>query len=406
MEKFVCDHPWTHFEVNNPNGNVTMCCDNNTVLGNVNENTIEEVWNGDGYRTMRRRMHEEGAHALCPHTCPVLNGGKTYQNLDWYKSLDKNGAAYANAAKNVREFEKHKHVLESLPRWMRFAYSYACNLDCYHCYQREDATINLKLPDNFMDQVRRLAKSFQVIFPFGGEPFLFKPVTDFLAEVEVDPGCRYMFVTNATLLTPKIFSLLGERELGVIAVSLDAATEESFDKLRKRGRRADWNGVMDNMRRLQQLKAEKNFIYTVSMTLNSQNFNEIEAFIDLGIRFNAEPLVILVTNPFQTYSFQKRYLMFTDPQFDEMFVQIERGLKKVRKMRYRESENYLLQLRAMLQEHRKSDNSLTYFAAKTHSRQIFWMLPEMLRNPLKRAVNRVRARRLERHKTVSSKAPS
>ena len=28
MSKFVCKHPWTHFEVNNPNGSVMMCCNN------------------------------------------------------------------------------------------------------------------------------------------------------------------------------------------------------------------------------------------------------------------------------------------------------------------------------------------------------------------------------------------
>ena len=47
MEKFICKHPWSHFEINNPNGDVTMCCNNNTVLGNVNQNTVMDIWNGE-----------------------------------------------------------------------------------------------------------------------------------------------------------------------------------------------------------------------------------------------------------------------------------------------------------------------------------------------------------------------
>ena len=61
MKKFVCKHPWSHFEVNNPNGDVTMCCNNNTVLGNVNKNSIEEIWNGKGFLESRERMRDEGA---------------------------------------------------------------------------------------------------------------------------------------------------------------------------------------------------------------------------------------------------------------------------------------------------------------------------------------------------------
>ncbi len=41
--KLLCDYPFTHFEVNNPNGDVTFCCNHNMVLGNVNNNSVEEI---------------------------------------------------------------------------------------------------------------------------------------------------------------------------------------------------------------------------------------------------------------------------------------------------------------------------------------------------------------------------
>ncbi len=396
MTKFVCDHPWTHFEVNNPNGTVTMCCDNNTALGNVGKDSITEIWNGDAYQDIRRQMRDRGAHAICPHTCPVLHGGKSYQRLNWTGELEDGGPARTNAELNQDEFDQGALTLESLPRWMRFTYSFACNLDCYHCFQREDATQNQKLPQSFLDEVTRLARVFQVIFPFGGEPFLFKPILKFLAETDTDPGCRYFFVTNATLLDEKIFALLRQKKLGLIAVSLDAANAATFDDLRKRGRKAEWSVVMDNLEQLQVLKREQGFTFTVSMTVNSRNYDQIERFIDLALSVDAEPLVSLVANPYETYAFQKEFLHFERRQFAVMFEQIDRSLPKLQRRRFTEAEAFLRQLSACLREHRAGANALAYFAIRKASRTVFHKLPLALRRPIRDMVQSMRNRKMKR----------
>lgn len=395
MAKFICDHPWTHFEVNNPNGDVTMCCDNSTVLGNVNQNTIEEIWNGEGYREIRRQMRDDGAHAICPHTCPVLNGGKGYQRLNWNAELTAEGPARANADLNDRELGDGLLELKSLPRWMRFTWSYACNLDCYHCYQREDATQKVKLTEAFLEQVRKLAPLFQVVFPFGGEPFLFKPVTRFMEEVALDPGCRYFLVTNATLLTDKTFELLQRLNIGLMAVSLDASNAASFDALRVRGRNADWDGVMANLRRLQQLKHEKNFIFTVSMTVNKVNHAEIENFVDLALDHDAEPILALVTNPYQTSQFQKEFLAFSAAEMATMRDQIARCLPKVRARGWQEGESALVTLRAHLAQHERGDNSVAYYMAKRTARQLYHHLPGPLQRLARKLIQGVRVRGLK-----------
>lgn len=395
MSKFICDHPWTHFEVNNPNGDVTMCCDNCTVLGNVNQASIEEIWNGEGYREIRRQMRDDGAHAICPHTCPVLNGGKGYQRLDWSNELAEGGPARANAALNDAEYGQGLLELKSLPRWMRYTWSYACNLDCYHCYQREDATQKVKLSDSFMDQVRKLAPVFQVVFPFGGEPFLFKPVTEFMETVELDPGCRYFLVTNATLLTDKTFELLRRLNVGLMAVSLDAANGQSFDLLRKRGRTADWDQVMANLRRLQQLKHEKGFVFTVSMTVNKVNHAEIRDFVALALDHDAEPILSLVTNPYQTYSFQKEFLAFTPEEMATMQEQIAEVLPKVRERGWREGESALVTLRGHLRQHGRVDNSPFFYVAKRFARAVYHRLPRPAQTLVRRVVQGTRVRGLK-----------
>lgn len=369
-----------------------MCCNNGTVLGNVNQNSVAEIWNGEKFQGMRKRMREEGAHAFCPLTCPVLQGGKKYENLDWYEKLSEDGEARKNAELNEKEFSGGQTELKSLPRWFRFTYSYACNLDCYHCYQREDATLRHKLPETFMAEVPDYARVAQIVYPFGGEPFFFKPVVDFLEDHNKNLEARFYLITNATILTDRIYENLSRLPIHCLAVSLDAATPASFDKLRVRGRNASWETVMANLARLAELKRRKGFLFTVSMTLNSVNALEIETFVDLAIAHDAEPLVMLVANPSQTTDFQKEYLVFGDAQFDEMERQIDRSLEKIRTRVMPDGEAFLKQLRGVLRRHRETDNKLTRFKTKNIMRKIYHWMPEQLQIPARRVLQRARSR--------------
>ena len=383
MSKFICNHPWTHFEVNNPNGDVTMCCDNNTVLGNVNDQTTEEIWNGDDYQAIRRDMRDRGAHAICPHTCPVMAGFKKWQELDWYKDLPAASRVRENAALNEQEFSDGALSLKSLPRWMRFCYSYACNLDCYHCYQREEAKVNITLPDTFVSEIYDLAKNYQVLYFFGGEPFMYKPVTKMMGDIETPEDCRYCLITNATLLTDPVMAMLETRNIGIFAVSLDAATAESFDKLRVRGQKADWNEVMSNVRKLAEMKKRKGFIFSISMTINSVNAGEIEQFVDLCLEVDAEPDILLVASPDESLEFQKQFLFFTPDQFTEMDRQITACIKKVEARGFSDAVAALKHLKDRLRGHRLQENSTLRFVAKTFARKVFRLLPAALRIRIK-----------------------
>jgi MoaA/NifB/PqqE/SkfB family radical SAM enzyme len=176
----------------------------------------------------------------------------------------------------------------------------------------------------------------------------------------------------------------------MMAVSLDAASTESFDILRVRGRSADWATVMDTMRRLSDLKKRKGFHMTVSMTVNRVNYHEIGPFIDLAHSYDAEPLVLLVTNPKQTLAFQEEFLVFSDEQFFAMEAQIKSGLEKVRGRKEREAEILLLQLREQLSHHRSGDNALWRYKMRSVMRNLFNNLPEPLQQKCRSLLTLVR----------------
>lgn len=363
MDKIICNYPWTHFEVNNPNGDVTMCCDSPIVLGNVNRQSILEIWNGEGYRKVRKRMLSHGAHSLCTSECAVLKGFKSYQSLDWFREIEKTSPLYMNAERNEKEIGGREIVLQSRPRWMRFAYSYVCNLNCYHCYQEKTRKLNTYLPDSFIEEVYSLSELYQVIFYYGGEPFLYEPTKNLMKSARINPYCRLFFVTNATLLNDEIFDTLRQKEIGLISVSLDATNEKTYSVLRKGG---NWLKVQNSLEKISQLRKTKKFVFTIALTVNTINALELERFCDLGIALGAEPMIALVNNPYGTISFQKTYLQFSDSMVDKILEQIDRSLEKLRQKGYDDAQIIWKQTRQRILNHKKNDNNpMKYIVRKT-----------------------------------------
>lgn len=359
--KDFCNYPWTHFEVNNPNGDVTMCCDSHIVLGNVNKQSITEIWNGEGYQKIRNDMLTRGAHAACSSECAVLKGFKSYQNLDWYKNLEKNSPLFLNAQKNDNELSEGKLTLGSMPRWMRFAYNYVCNLNCYHCYQAKIRKEKLSLPETFIRQVFDLSHFYQVLFYYGGEPFLYEPTRRLLKSVQVNPHCRHFFVTNATLLDNELFETLLEKEIGIISCSLDATNEKTYGILRKGG---NWQKVLKNLEKISEMKKIKNFVFSITLTVNSLNALELEKFCDMGISLGAEPMITLVNNPFGSLAFQREYLHFSAFLVTQMMEQIDRSIKKLKLNDYKDATIIWQYTRQRIQNHFKNDNNLLKFYIK------------------------------------------
>ncbi len=80
--KQYCEFPWLSVSIM-ADGNVVPCTqipNNEIVLGNINRNTLEEIWNGEKYQELRR-MHISGKF-LKGHKCnEKCDMKKIYQYL-------------------------------------------------------------------------------------------------------------------------------------------------------------------------------------------------------------------------------------------------------------------------------------------------------------------------------------
>ncbi|MBF0546926.1 MAG: radical SAM protein [Candidatus Riflebacteria bacterium] len=317
--KKICYNPWTHFEVNNPNGDVTICCDFGWVMGNVNHQSVEEIWNGEKFQAIRKRMLTIGAEEMCSKNCLLINGMKDYQSFSWYNNLSKTSACYENALINEAEIDQGQIILKSKPRFMRLAISFGCNYKCYHCYQKAPRKQSLKLPAKFINEVKTLSQFFQFFLIFGGEPTLFPEFREMLKFGENFPGLKFATTTNASLIH-NFFEEIAKVNWAFIAVSLDAASKETYERLRGS---LLWHRVNMNLEALAEIKKQKGFNFTLSMTVNSKNYHEIWDFVVLALSYGAIPKINLVANP-DGITFLKEYLTFSNYERKIILKQIEK----------------------------------------------------------------------------------
>ena len=74
-ERHYCTRPFEFFETYD-DGSIGFCCPswyNNYEIGNINDNSIEEVWNGEAAQELRRSILD-GSFRYCDESGRVFKG--------------------------------------------------------------------------------------------------------------------------------------------------------------------------------------------------------------------------------------------------------------------------------------------------------------------------------------------
>jgi radical SAM protein with 4Fe4S-binding SPASM domain len=132
--KTLCIYPWIHIYAN-PDGSVLPCCvaNHHKHMGNVRNNTIEEIWNGDKYKTMRQKM-------LAGERCDECSG--CYHQED-------NGIESIRQGKN-KTYQEYMHLVDNTNpdgslnemtlRHFDIRWSNICNFKCRSCSSTYSST--------------------------------------------------------------------------------------------------------------------------------------------------------------------------------------------------------------------------------------------------------------------------
>lgn len=85
----ICDVPWLGTGFVQSNGEVNFCCYSSAVVGNVNERSFEEIWNGEEMQGIRRSLVAQQLPLQCQTTsCPIYRGDKLNYVVDRVRGLN------------------------------------------------------------------------------------------------------------------------------------------------------------------------------------------------------------------------------------------------------------------------------------------------------------------------------
>lgn len=173
----------------------------------------------------------------------------------------------------------------SNPQLLNIAITDMCNLGCKHCPRTYDDSIDLDQLDpdtvkDIIDEVSPETAKIQVSAGLG-EPLLYDGIFDVIEHAK-DNNMRVRMMSNATVLDEEKANRLLDLDIDHLAISLDGATPETYEKIRVG---ADFENVISNIDRFCTLRDERDS--TVQTQLSpvlfvGENLEELPRFIELA----------------------------------------------------------------------------------------------------------------------------
>lgn len=190
-----------------------------------------------------------------------------------------------NSRLNQVEYQMGFSYLESLPRHMTIVLGNGCNIDCPHCYQEKNGDNllrNKEIGKILRREFLQLYPQLETLRIQGGEVFALKGFKDLIHDVTYMTNRPLISIsTNGTLIDDAWCNRIVEIPFQSITFSFDAGTKTTFEKMR---RGANYETVVNNVRRLQTLKKTKKSWYPVIdafYVIMRSNFREVQEFLDL-----------------------------------------------------------------------------------------------------------------------------
>ncbi|MDB4088088.1 twitch domain-containing radical SAM protein [Flavobacteriales bacterium] len=283
-DKPYCLMPWIHYHVSD-NGKVKACCIANIPLGNVNDDSFEEIWNGESIKNLRTKFLKGEIDKRCSGCYKLEEAGGKSIRQETFEKFPKI---------NPKEIE-----VKEKPIYFDIRFSNVCNFRCRTCWHGasskwfqdakklgrnlgEKAIINnIDDFDLFISQIGEALKGAKEIYFAGGEPLVTEEhylLLDWLIENKVT-NLKLRYNTNFSILKFKNYSILNywkQFSHVEILASVDA-TEKLGELIRKE---FDWDLFLKNR---EQLSEFKNITFKLAPTISILNLAHLPQLYKTGI---------------------------------------------------------------------------------------------------------------------------
>ena len=186
-----------------------------------------------------------------------------------------------NSELNIDEAERAVPVLESYPRRILLELTNMCNLRCIMCGRNFSKFRPSYMDIKILDKIKPLLNYSEEVTLFGwGEPTIhpeFSKIMDYLGQFS---HVRKYILTNGTNLG-FIKQMIKKGYIDILAISLDGATSETNDFIRKG---SDFEYIVENLKEIVALKDEgykipfMNFVFVMM----NRNIHELPKVVELA----------------------------------------------------------------------------------------------------------------------------
>ena len=176
---------------------------------------------------------------------------------------------------------------------LRLAIDESCNLRCPSCrkgliFHKEGSAFDLgiRLADRINEWLYNHRHPIQVHIGSDGDPFASHVYRHFMEYTPKRNNIKYSILTNGLMFkefhhkVPHVMNNL--QELGV---SIDGASEETYEKLRLGGK---WDKILEGLEYMAVLKKKHHFRFTLHMVVQQENWHEMENMLELGHRYGVD----------------------------------------------------------------------------------------------------------------------
>ncbi len=267
-----CVLPWIHLHVSQ-NGRVSPCCNNNRYLGNVQEQSINDIWKGEKFEMLRAQFATNIPDKRCAHCYNIEKSGK--------ESLRQ--ISNQKYKKDIIRVKKNNPQ----PIYLDIRFSNICNFKCKTCWHgnssawfEEGSKRNaseeriIKAFTTDFDELFDYLDDVEEIYFAGGEPLIMEEHYQILEELEK----RKLF--NIQLRYNTNFSNLNFKDKDILEIwknfnniHVSASIDASFQLGEEIREGFNWKQFIKNRKQL--LEDAPEIYFEITPTISSLNINQL-----------------------------------------------------------------------------------------------------------------------------------
>jgi len=239
----ICILPWVSVAIM-PDGNVYPCCMSmhGTAMGNVNESSLEEIWNSDVSRDIRKDFLADKRLDMCSECWKVEDKGNFHSTRLW---ANKSFKHHFNLLENTNDGRVDMNLI-----YTDIRFSNKCNLMCFYCgsifsskWEAFDKKVRRKIspipkiskPKNLLDSLIGNISKVEQIYLSGGEPSIMEEsytMLEAIIDMDLSKNIKLLLNSNMSNVTYR-----GKNFWDMISKFKEVELAASIDEIEQR---AEW----------------------------------------------------------------------------------------------------------------------------------------------------------------------